>query len=294
MSLPCVNYVEFSPNGEILITRGLKGIKLWNASTGKEEFALKSKERYTSWAFSPNGKLLALATDDNRVKLWDMAKAQVITTFEGHTDSVLSIAFSPDGKTLVTGSADETVKLWNILTGQELLTLEANLGIVRSVGFSPDGKTLVSGYWKDDGRKIKFWRAVTDEEIWTQSLRASNPILFEEGKELAKKGNIKDAVAQFKKILASAPNLDLNPEVVAKYLKVQSLLDDGRTLAQKGNLKDAVAKFQAALELAPSLNINPETEAKRSFMLAHRLLIVKGENHINQGINTEVIVNVRF
>lgn len=280
-----INYIEFSFNGEILITRGLKGIKLLNASTGKEEFAIKSKERYTSWAFSPNGKLLALATDDNRVKLWDVAKAQAITTFEGHTDIVFSIAFSPDSKTLATGSADETVKLWNIATAQELLTLEAKLGSVRSVGFSPDGKTLVTGHWKDDGRKIKFWRAATDEEIWTQSLRASNPILFQEGKELAKKGNVKDAVAQFKKILGSGSNLDLDPEVVAKHLAVQGLFEDGRTLAQKGNLKDAVAKFQAALKLAPSLNINAETEAKRSFMLAHRPLIAEGENHIKQGFD---------
>ena len=57
-------------------------------------------DRVNSVALSPDGTRLASASDDNTIKLWDMATREVIATLEGHTDYVVSVAFSPDGTTL--------------------------------------------------------------------------------------------------------------------------------------------------------------------------------------------------
>ena len=65
-----------------------------------------------SVAFSPDGKLLASASRDKTVRLWDPATGAALQTLEGHRDSVLSVAFSPDGKLLASASHDETVRLW--------------------------------------------------------------------------------------------------------------------------------------------------------------------------------------
>ena len=46
--------------------------------------------------------------------LWDIETGNTITTFEGHTDSVMSLAILPDLRTFVTGACDATAKLWDI------------------------------------------------------------------------------------------------------------------------------------------------------------------------------------
>ena len=61
--------------------------------------------------FSPDGKLLASASWDDTVRLWDPATGASLQTLEGHLDSVSAVAFSPDGKLVASGSNDGTVRL---------------------------------------------------------------------------------------------------------------------------------------------------------------------------------------
>jgi WD40 repeat protein len=56
--------------------------------------------------------MLATASSDNTVKLWDTSTRQEIKTLTGHRDAVWGVNFSPDGKMLATASADKTVRLW--------------------------------------------------------------------------------------------------------------------------------------------------------------------------------------
>ncbi|NEQ29332.1 MAG: hypothetical protein F6K28_62500, partial [Microcoleus sp. SIO2G3] len=63
--------------------------------------------------FSPDGKMIASASDDNTVKLWNVS-GQELTALKGHRGSVNSVVFSPDGKMIASASDDNTVKLWNM------------------------------------------------------------------------------------------------------------------------------------------------------------------------------------
>ncbi|MDZ7994244.1 MAG: hypothetical protein RMX69_18720, partial [Nostoc sp. EspVER01] len=117
-------------------------------------------------SFSPDGKVLASASSDNTVKLWDTSTWKEIQTLTGHTNSVNGVSFSPDGKVLASASSDKTVKLWDISTGKEIQTLSGHINSVSGVNFSPDGKLLASA---SSDTTVKLWDISTGKEIQTLS-----------------------------------------------------------------------------------------------------------------------------
>jgi len=125
----------------------------------------------TSVAFNSYGTLLASASLDGTIKLWNPTAGKKIREIEVHAP-VLSIAFSPDGQFLASGASDGTVKLWNPETGNEVRSFrdlslseaKGHNGQVLSVAFSPDGKLLASSSWNG---VIKIWDYQTGEELRT-------------------------------------------------------------------------------------------------------------------------------
>src|SRR5258706_328526 len=104
----------------------------------------KHSDRVTTVVSSPDGGLLASASDDETIKLWDPHTGEHLRTLEGHSSSVTSVAFFPDGGLLASGSWDKTIKHWDPHTGEHLRTLEGHSSKVTSVAFSPDGGLLTS------------------------------------------------------------------------------------------------------------------------------------------------------
>src|SRR5262245_11790337 len=120
-----------------------------------------------SVAFSPDGKTLASASYDGKLKLWDMTTGKERATLKGHRGWVGSVAFSPDGKTLasvIIGSPagpdkdNKTIKLWDVTTGKERSILQGHTSWVFAVAFSPDGKTLASA---SGDKTVKLWNVAT-------------------------------------------------------------------------------------------------------------------------------------
>jgi WD40 repeat protein len=113
-------------------------------------------------AFSPDGALLALGSDDPTIRLWDTQTGQEVQKLEGHSSWVRAVAFSPDGALLASGSQDQTIRLWDTQTGQEVQKLEGHSSWVRAVAFSPNGALLASG---SHDLTIRLWDTQTGREV---------------------------------------------------------------------------------------------------------------------------------
>ena len=104
--------IAFTPDGKIIATAGIDGVRLWDA-TGGQELRFFSGIVSTGIAFSPSGNLLAATTESQGVHLWDvpgLAEVRVIADEAGS----LSVAFSPDGALLAVGARSGAVQLWGI------------------------------------------------------------------------------------------------------------------------------------------------------------------------------------
>ena len=62
--------------------------------------------------WSPDDQMIASASFDNTVRVWEMGSWKCVATLQGHTNYVFSAVVSPDGRYVVSGSSDHTVRVW--------------------------------------------------------------------------------------------------------------------------------------------------------------------------------------
>jgi WD40 repeat protein len=169
-----VNAVAFSSDGAYVFAasgeNALFGeVKQWKVVDGSLVQTFEGhKDILYSVAVSPDGKILASGSYDQKIKLWDVATGKEITTLNGHNGAVFGLAFRPDGKILASASGDRTVKLWNVERGERVETLSQPTKDVNAVAFSPDGTKLYAG---GVDNRIRVWK------ISETAVETTNPIL---------------------------------------------------------------------------------------------------------------------
>ncbi|MER8734541.1 AAA family ATPase [Mesorhizobium sp. M1227] len=148
----------FSHDGRLATTVSIDGTaRLWDGVTGKLRNVLgeetpglrltdvtpHTNDQEVNSAFSHDDKLLATASMDGGVRVWDVENASLLTSLSGHHALVEHVEFSPVDNTLLTASHDGTARLWDIdgiLTDELLHKYSPNFAV-----FSPDNIHLVTG-----------------------------------------------------------------------------------------------------------------------------------------------------
>ncbi|HSR50960.1 MAG TPA: VWA domain-containing protein [Acidobacteriota bacterium] len=156
-----------SPDGSQLAAGGAQGeISLWSLPEGRLLRHISSAHEEAVWdlEFSPDGKLLASASQDKTLRFWTSAGEPVkrIGKFEG---PVAALAFQPGYRDRVAAAIWEgrisRLELRES-NGDRKGNRDRALFQVRTLAFSPDGRRLAAG---GDGASVVFW----DMDSWPQA-----------------------------------------------------------------------------------------------------------------------------
>ncbi|KAK2985658.1 hypothetical protein RJ640_006921 [Escallonia rubra] len=117
-----VNAIKWDPTGSLLASCS-------DDFTAKEIYTIKWSPTGPG-TNNPNQPLvLASASFDSTIKLWDVESGSLLYSLDGHRDPVYSAAFSPNGEYLASGSLDKCLHIWSVKEAKVLKTYTGNGGI---------------------------------------------------------------------------------------------------------------------------------------------------------------------
>ncbi|MGK7940533.1 MAG: WD40 repeat domain-containing protein, partial [Crocosphaera sp.] len=141
-------------------------VRIWNYKSGE---CLRVAQGYSQEikpiTYSPDGKTLALATNQAIVYLKDSSEGQNKAEILTHSGNVLSLAWSNDNQMLIGGSDDRKLYIWDTFNKNTLLTsLGEHKNWIRTVAYSRNRKFIATG---SDDKTVKLWDAFNFELLHT-------------------------------------------------------------------------------------------------------------------------------
>jgi hypothetical protein len=151
-------------------------VRFWDLATGKEIHQIDNDQPLSGIAYSPDGKLLALGTQQH-VELWDAVSGDEVRVFQGvETPPCRILAFTVDGRMLATAGMGPSIQLWEVASGKERARFHlagapsvmnprfrgGNQNLVHALAISADNNILAVG---TSSHSVVLWDLRTGQEL---------------------------------------------------------------------------------------------------------------------------------
>lgn len=178
-----VRRLTSTPDGGKLLFDDFKRLYVIDRATKKRLHALEVPgQAIQRFAVSPDGKTVAVGTEQGHVRLFDLASGKLHEFDVSHPklidpgfapgrgrpkadpQPIYSLAWSPDGQTLASAAQSEGVRGWNPLTGEERWALDTDRGY-GPIAFTPDGNHVLAPVRTDSIYRYALWDANTGKKV---------------------------------------------------------------------------------------------------------------------------------
>lgn len=158
------NIPALRPDGTVMAVFSDDGaVRIWNLETseliqilvghddgpattdgGQHRYRRTNSRRFGPNAWQAGSNLLATASRDGSVRVWDVISGRTVFQFQGEVGSVNMLAWSPDGTKLAAAFAsDGSIRCWQVVDWDEIPSIEPLYLTPRSLVWSPDNTHLI-------------------------------------------------------------------------------------------------------------------------------------------------------
>lgn len=131
------------------------------------KFLQKHADAVQSVALSPDGKIIASASDDGTVKLWELEgdNTNPIQEIKDQGGWVRAVVFLSD-RQIITAGQDKNIKVIDIASGKVVKTLSGHTNLINNLAIAPASDLLVSGSYDNT---VNIWQISTGKLLRSQT-----------------------------------------------------------------------------------------------------------------------------
>lgn len=165
MGVNAVNTITINSTGEWIAFGSKELGQLLVYEWQSESYILRQQGHFdamNSLAYSPDGSRVVTASDDGKVKIWDVVSGFCLATFDEHQAGVTDVAFAKRGQVMFTSSLDGTIRAWDLIRFRNFRTFTSTERLqFTSVAVDPSGEVVCGGSL--DSFEIHVWSVQTSQ-----------------------------------------------------------------------------------------------------------------------------------